>query len=33
MLYGITHMGLRFSEFWIYLGLVYAQARYGRASV
>lgn len=32
MLYGITHMGLRFSEFWIYLGLVYAQSRYGSRS-
>jgi hypothetical protein len=29
MLYGITHMGLRFSLFWVFLGLVYAQARYG----
>ena len=29
MLYGITHMGLRFSIFWVFLGLVYAQARYG----
>ena len=29
MMYGITHTGTRFSEFWIFLGLVYAQARYG----
>jgi hypothetical protein len=29
LLYSITHMGLRFSIFWVYLGLVYAQARYG----
>ena len=29
MLYGITHVGVRFSEFWIFLALVYAQARYG----
>jgi hypothetical protein len=29
MLYSITHMGLRFSIFWVFLGLVYAQARYG----
>jgi hypothetical protein len=29
MLYSITHMGLRFSLFWVFLGLVYAQARYG----
>jgi hypothetical protein len=29
MLYSITHMGLRFSIFWVFLALVYAQARYG----
>src|ERR687897_421244 len=29
MMYSITHMGLRFSIFWVFLGLVYAQARYG----
>lgn len=29
LLYSITHMGLRFSIFWVFLGLVYAQARYG----
>jgi hypothetical protein len=29
MLYSITHMGLRFSLFWVFLGLVYGQARYG----
>jgi hypothetical protein len=29
MLYSVTHVGVRFSEFWIFLGLVYAQARYG----
>jgi hypothetical protein len=29
MLYGVTHMGLRFSLFWVFLGLVYAEARYG----
>lgn len=29
MMYGITHMGLRFSLFWVFVGLVYAQARYG----
>ena len=29
MLYSITHVGVRFSEFWIFLALVYAQARYG----
>ena len=31
MLYGVTHMGLRESLFWVFLGLVYAQARYGQA--
>ena len=30
MIFGVTIMGLRFSEFWIFLGLVYAQGRYGR---
>lgn len=30
MLFGVTIMGLRFSEFWIFLALVYAQGRYGR---
>ena len=29
MMYGITHMGLRFSLFWVFIGLAYAQARYG----
>jgi hypothetical protein len=29
MLYSVTHVGVRFSEFWIFLALVYAQARYG----
>lgn len=29
-LYGLTHMGLRFSEFWLFLGLVYAQAHYSK---
>jgi hypothetical protein len=29
MLYSITHVGVRFSEFWVFLALVYAQARYG----
>jgi hypothetical protein len=29
MLFSITHVGIRSSEFWVYLGLVYAQARYG----
>jgi O-antigen ligase len=29
MLFSITHMGLRDSIFWVFLGLVYAQARYG----
>ena len=29
MMYSVTHMGLRFSEFWVFLALVYAQARYG----
>jgi hypothetical protein len=29
MLYSITHVGVRFSEFWIFLALVYAQARFG----
>jgi hypothetical protein len=29
MMYSVTHMGLRFSEFWVFLGLVYAQARFG----
>lgn len=31
LLYGVTHMGLRESLFWVFLGLVYAQARYGHA--
>lgn len=31
LLYGVTHMGLRESLFWVFLGLVYAQARYGQA--
>lgn len=30
MLYGLTHMGLRDSLFWVFLGLVYAQGRYDR---
>lgn len=30
MLYGLTHMGLRFSLFWVLLGLMYAQGRYAR---
>jgi hypothetical protein len=30
LLYGVTHMGLRFSMFWVFLGLVYAQGRYGK---
>ncbi len=30
MLYGLTHMGLRFSLFWVFIGLVYAQGRYAR---
>jgi hypothetical protein len=29
MLYSITHVGIRFSIFWVFFGLVYAQARYG----
>jgi hypothetical protein len=29
MMYGVTHTGVRFSEFWIFLGLVYAQSRFG----
>jgi hypothetical protein len=29
MLYSITHVGIRTSEFWVFLALVYAQARYG----
>jgi hypothetical protein len=29
MMYSVTHMGLRFSEFWVFLGLVYAQSRFG----
>jgi hypothetical protein len=29
MMYGVTHTGTRFSEFWIFLGLVYAQSRFG----
>jgi hypothetical protein len=29
MIYGVTHTGTRFSEFWIFLGLVYAQSRFG----
>jgi hypothetical protein len=29
MLYSVTHVGVRFSEFWIFLALVYAQARFG----
>jgi hypothetical protein len=29
MIFGVTNMGLRFSEFWIFLGLVYAEGRYG----
>jgi hypothetical protein len=29
MMYSITHTGVRFSEFWVFLGLVYAQARFG----
>jgi hypothetical protein len=29
MLFSITHTGIRSSEFWVYLALVYAQARYG----
>lgn len=28
MLYGIGHMGLRFSLFWVLLGLIYAQGRH-----
>ncbi len=28
MAFGLTHQGLRFSEFWVFVGLVYAQARY-----
>lgn len=30
MLYGITHNGLRFSLFWVFLGLVFAHGRYHR---
>jgi hypothetical protein len=30
MLYGVGQMGLRFAYFWIFLGLVYGAARYGR---
>ena len=30
MLFGVTNNGLRSSEFWIFLGLVYARGRYGR---
>jgi hypothetical protein len=34
MMYSITHVGIRFSEFWVFLGLVYAQSRFGsRATV
>lgn len=33
MAYSLTHMGLRFSLLWIFFGLVYAQARYGRGDV
>jgi hypothetical protein len=29
MLFSITHVGIRFSIFWVFLGIVYAQARYG----
>jgi hypothetical protein len=29
MMYSITHVGIRFSEFWVFLGLVYAQSRFG----
>jgi hypothetical protein len=32
MLYGIAHNGLRFSMFWVFLGLVFAQGRYGAGS-
>jgi len=28
MFYGMTHMGLRFSLFWVFLALVYTQARH-----
>jgi O-antigen ligase len=30
MLYGIANMGVRFSLFWVFLGLVFGVARYGR---
>jgi hypothetical protein len=33
LIFGVTHQGLRFSEFWIFLGLVYAQARYSAREV
>jgi hypothetical protein len=29
MMYGVTHNGIRFSELWIFLALVYVQRRYG----
>jgi hypothetical protein len=28
-LYGITHQGLRFTQFWIFLALVFCSAQYG----
>jgi hypothetical protein len=33
MLYGIAHNGLRFSLFWVFLGMVLAQARHGAGRV
>jgi hypothetical protein len=29
MLFGVTHNGMRFSMFWVFLGLVFAQSHYG----
>lgn len=29
MMYGITHNGIRFSLFWVFLALVYARSRFG----
>lgn len=33
VLYGLTHQGLRFSLLWVFLGLVIAQATYGRRAL
>jgi hypothetical protein len=32
MLFGLTHNGLRFSMFWVFLGLIFAQGHYGAGS-